>query len=301
MVTEVNSTTRALVIPGTSGATAATIGAFSSTHSNAALRSQFAFGLGDVARVANIPDSVRFWPVGTARPSSAFTVASTPASNTGNLEYLISAPAEYGFGDFVVGSLWNLEMDGGSGVFEGYAQSYPAGTVYRGGVGERAWQYDPLFRDFAVSVHPDPAATITATAADTWTDWETIETLPAVNEAQAGNVDVSANIHAISSVGTGGGDRIYARVRIVRTRNNVPTTLVQEVMYIRNANNFGTNSSAISREASLGMSWHDEAQFGDVYHVEAQIIQQSGGGDGFPNPSTVSFDTANNGLFMFPV
>ena len=107
-----------------------------------------------------------------------------------------------------------------------------------------------------------------------WSAWTMLATLPAIAADQAGDVMVLGEAHAESPAAYDGGDRIFYEIRIVRRRSSTDRVLGEHADYIRNASNFGTTFSAVSRIADEEVTIDDTAEVGDVYRLEARVIQQ---------------------------
>ena len=121
----------------------------------------------------------------------------------------------------------------------------------------------------------DLASDLTVTApVDSWSAWTDLVSLT-VGSTEAGFVIIEVESHSTSGAASGGGDRIYGRLRIQRTRSSVTTTLDTQILYIRNSGQAGANFQAATREGSLQESLPLEAQAGDVYTAQVQYLAQA--------------------------
>ena len=129
----------------------------------------------------------------------------------------------------------------------------------------------------------DAAATVTLDtpeADDMWTPWTTIVSSTAVAEAGIhfydGGIHGTISAYPGAPALSGGGDRVQLEVKIVRVRGSVTTELVAENEYVRNAANAsGQNYRESTIEAYIQLHWYDDAEVGDIIHVQARIIAQS--------------------------
>ena len=151
-------------------------------------------------------------------------------------------------------------------------------------------------RSFLIQARPSAAVTLAGTGNNTaWTAWTMIEQTLALTAAHAGNVLVAADFHVSVNTGSGGGDRCFTEIRLVRTRGSTDTVLVTKPIYgPRNGGNFGTIGNAASKNASTSLVWHDAAMAGDRYKLEARVGTQIAGA------KTFTFSTTGNGLLVVP-
>ena len=161
-------------------------------------------------------------------------------------------------------------------------------------------------RSFLLSARPTTTVSVTtdvpgATAG--WTAWTEIESVSAITAEMAGRVVVAADFEAnVVTAARGGGDRIVTQLRLMRTRSSADTVLISETLYGPRNLPVGGGTAAVfaeaSRTAGASVIWHDTAQTGDVYKLEARCSAQltEAGQPG----REINFGTDNNGLMVFP-
>ena len=143
-------------------------------------------------------------------------------------------------------------------------------------------------------------STTVTTGALPWTAWTDIFTYTV---STAGLIDIRANLDAHSTLGSGGGDRIFVQYCVIRTRSSVDSPCLWQIDdYLRNGGNFqrtgtGTNINDASQQVANNLAFAVMAAANDVYKVQARIIAQSQGA-GLPNNvnRTVTWPTASNRL-----
>ena len=151
--------------------------------------------------------------------------------------------------------------------------------------------------DFEITATPSTQVNVSTTSSGGWSAWTTIETTSAITSSQAGRVLVQAKFDGqLTSDSTGGGDRIAAEIRVIRTRSSVNTTVADEIHYIRNqslSNAGGANSSEDFVDALNSLKNDllvmDTAQAGDTYSFQARIVSQVNA-----NVHTMQFGTSDN-------
>ena len=128
------------------------------------------------------------------------------------------------------------------------------------------------------------AAVTTSNIGTTRTAWQTLMESAAITAAQAASgIDVEVSANGSSSAGAGGGDRIYAFMRIVRVRSSVSTSLlpVDDVdEYVRNSGQMSADANAASRRAGFNIRIAVDASdlaADDVIRVEVAAIAQVAG------------------------
>ena len=151
-------------------------------------------------------------------------------------------------------------------------------------------------RSFLIQARPSSNVTLAGTGNNTaWTAWTMIEQTLALTAAHAGNVLVAADFHVSVNTGSGGGDRCFTEIRLVRTRGSADTVLIMEPIYgPRNGGNFGPIGNVASKNASSSIVWHDAAMAGDRYKLEARVGTQIAGA------KTFTFSATGNGLLVVP-
>ena len=122
---------------------------------------------------------------------------------------------------------------------------------------------------------------VATTAVNTWTDWATLHTYPAVTEAGVCSIRVDLVGMVGAPVASGGGDRVFVETRIVRRRTAADGTLADTVFYVRNEQNVTVASGLLASEFGI----YDDAEVGDVYRVDYQVASQIA-------PRTLRFTTA---------
>ena len=140
------------------------------------------------------------------------------------------------------------------------------------------------------------AALTTSNIGTTQTAWQTLMDSAAITTAQAASgIDVEVHVRGASTAGSGGGDRIYALMRIVRVRGSVTTALLpagDAIFYVRNSGQLSATANAISRRADFDMRLAVDASelaADDVIRVEVAAIAQVAG-------KTVTWAVADNRL-----
>ena len=140
------------------------------------------------------------------------------------------------------------------------------------------------------------AAVATSNIGTTQTAWQTLMDSAAITAAQAASgIDVEVLVRGTSPSGTGGGDRIYGLMRIVRVRGSVTTNLlpVDDIeVYIRNSGQLSAAANAISRRGTWPIRWAVDASdlnANDLIRIEVAAIAQVAG-------KTVNWAVADNEL-----
>ena len=187
----------------------------------------------------------------------------------------------------------------------GARSASPANTVYKiygvkiGGGSGGGSAPAPARSSFLLSKSPEANVDITAPArsagggySDPWTD---IAALPALTAAQAGLLDIDGDVHAVAqTAGADGGDRIVVESRILRVRGAVETSLTDHTDYMRHIQPSGSTSTAYAAATNIAdetLNAKDMGVAGDVYKLQARIIEQKTSG----TPSVVRFPTGTPG------
>lgn len=132
---------------------------------------------------------------------------------------------------------------------------------------------------FILIARPASDVTITTgTSEGVWTAFSDIATLPAITAEQAGKVSLTAHCHVyISTVTSGGLERMMVDIKIVRTRNSADVDLVDNVYYgPRNLQGITAypNYGELTRTLDCQAFYFDTAQVGDVYRLQARTASQ---------------------------
>ena len=149
----------------------------------------------------------------------------------------------------------------------------------------------PTLRSFIVNVRPASTVSQTTRAANTYVAYEMLMTAPAITAAQAGNVEIKVHIHAdVTTVTSGGGERVVTKARLRRTRGSATDTTQDEFHFYgpRNVSNVD------SADADFYFAYAVDAQEGDVFFVEVQTASQVGG-------RTTEFNTTQNLMQITPI
>ena len=109
-------------------------------------------------------------------------------------------------------------------------------------------------------------------ASNTSSTWQLIATTAAMT--RNGIAVINFEGHAESNGSSGGGDRIFIQIALLRTRSSVTTELARTTLYMRNANNLGTVVSPISQTIDGALAHIDEAHMGDTFTIRARAIRQ---------------------------
>ena len=132
---------------------------------------------------------------------------------------------------------------------------------------------------------PDADVLLDTPQGNDWSDWTTLAALPAIDEDQAGIVDLRAHGHAIltarpgANALSGGGDRVHHEERFVLERSG------QADQYIVPSNNYGPRNVAnaaataaayiaASRVADFNLGSSCPVVEGDVLKVQSRAIAQ---------------------------
>ena len=108
--------------------------------------------------------------------------------------------------------------------------------------------------------------------------WTTVATLPALAATEAGRLRLDGKALLDSSADArtaGGGSRIGAEIRIVRTRGAADTPLSTDAEYgPRNLSNGSTEFQSTNQRKAASIWAYDTGRAGDVYKLEARIATQ---------------------------
>lgn len=123
-----------------------------------------------------------------------------------------------------------------------------------------------------------PSSSVTvASGANVYGSWTDLMSAT-VTAQQAGGLLILANIHGVTSGASNGGSRMWAKVRLVRTRGTETLHVVNA--YIRNTggNAFAAGVQTASYEFFRAVPFVDVAQSGDTYTLQVQTLAQGTSG-----------------------
>ena len=121
-----------------------------------------------------------------------------------------------------------------------------------------------------------------------------VEETAALSASQTGMAIIGADFHIhLNTNPTGGGDRCFTEMRLVRTRATVDSVMVVESVYgPRAGGNFNNVGNDATRNASASIVWVDDVLEGDTFKIEARVGTQTQAVKNF------TFNTTGNGIFV---
>ena len=146
-------------------------------------------------------------------------------------------------------------------------------------------------RSFLLDVRPSATVSQTTASANTYVAYETLMTSAAITSAQAGIVELGVHIHGdVTTVTSGGGERVVTKAKLQRTRNSVVEDIGDEFHFYgpRNVSNLDSD------DADFYFAYKTTAVAGDTYSVQVQTASQVAS-------RTTEFNTTQNLLQITPI
>ena len=172
------------------------------------------------------------------------------------------------------------------------------------GTGNTAFQREAVpSANVDVTIPGSVAITQPNTFQPPYSAWVTIVSLSAITDAEAGVVNIAADMEGkLTGDSGGGGDRCVTQFRLIKNSSEVVRETIYGPRNLPGSDSFNTATTALYAEESekvagtLALS--DTAASGDVYAIQARAIQQEGGGSDAVADKTLRFTATDNHLYI---